>query len=46
MSQNTIPGLFLNSERATKAYRLVMSLVELKDMAGESVPGPEMPTSA
>jgi hypothetical protein len=31
MSERTIPGLFLNSEQATKAHNLLMSIVELKD---------------
>jgi hypothetical protein len=45
MSDKTIPGLFLNSKQATTAHRLMMSIVELRDMSNEYSPAPEMPTS-
>jgi hypothetical protein len=37
----TIPGLFLNSKRATKGHRLLMSISELRDLAGDGIPAPD-----
>ena len=36
---------FLNSKQATKAHRLLMSIGELRELAGDGVPAPELPTA-